>query len=95
MWEAVIPECEPRAIREVERCAGLVEQVAAQTRLRASGTTPDGSTRVVSLHYPDALPIAKGPPGRPVEFGYKAQVVDSDDGLVLDHGVVIGNPPES
>ena len=84
-----------RAIAELERCAGLVEQIAAQTRLRASGVTPDGSTRVVSLHDPDARPIAKGRLGRPVEFGYKAQVVDNQDGLVLDHGVVIGNPPDA
>jgi IS5 family transposase len=38
----------------------------------------------VSLHDPDARPIAKGRLGRPVEFGYKAQVVDNRDGIVLD-----------
>ena len=32
----------------------------------------------VSLHDPDARPIAKGRLGRPVEFGYKAQVLDND-----------------
>jgi len=84
-----------RGIAELERCAGLVEQIAAQTRQRVAGTTPDGSTRVVSLHDPDARPIAKGRLGRPVEFGDKAQVVDNEDGLVLDHVVVIGNPPDA
>ncbi len=84
-----------RAIAELERCAGLVEQIAAQTRLRASGVTPDGSTRVVSLHDPDARPIAKGRLGKPVEFGYKAQVVDNDDGVVLDHNLEQGNPPDA
>jgi IS5 family transposase len=33
---------------------------------------PDGATRLVSLHDPDARPIRKGRIGRPVEFGYKA-----------------------
>ena len=34
--------------------------------------------------------------GKPVEFGYKAQVVDNADGVVLDHRVVIGgNPPDA
>lgn len=37
-------------------------------------------------------PTRKGRLGRPVEFGYKAQVLDNTDGIVLDHDVVIGNP---
>lgn len=60
-------------------------QIAAQTRQRAAGTTPAGATRRVSLHEPDARPIAKGRLGKPVEFGYKAHVTDNDDGVVLDH----------
>ena len=72
-----------------------VERIAAQTRLRIAGTTPEGSTRLVSLHDPDARPIAKGRLGKPVEFGYKAQVVDNDDGIVLDHNIEIGNPPDA
>ena len=80
---------------ELERTADLLERVAAQTRTRLSGAVPDGSTRVVSLHDPDARPIAKGRLGRPVEFGYKAQVVDNADGVVLDHHVVKGNPPDA
>ena len=59
------------------------------------GGVPDGSTRVVSLHDADARPIAKGRLGKPVEFGYKAQVVDNVDGVVLDHGVVVGNPADA
>jgi len=49
----------------------------------------------VSLHEPDARPICKGRLGRPVEFGYKAQVLDNADGLVLDHSVHIGNPADT
>ena len=47
-------------LAELERTAELVERIAAQTRVRLSGETPDGSTRIVSLHDPDARPIAKG-----------------------------------
>lgn len=82
-------------VTELERTADLLEKVATQTRTRLAGTVPDGSTRVVSLHDPDARPIAKGRLGRPVEFGYKAQVVDNADGVVLDHHVVRGNPPDA
>jgi IS5 family transposase len=83
------------AVDALERTADRVERVAAQTRQRINGTTPDGATRLVSLHDPDARPIAKGRLGKPVEFGYKAQVVDNEDGVVLDHNVEIGNPPDA
>ena len=58
------------------------------------GPCPDGATRRVSLHDRDARPIAKGRLGRPVEFGYKAQVIDNDDGVILDHTLQQGNPPD-
>jgi transposase, IS5 family len=48
----------------------------------------------VSLHDGDARPIAKGL-GKPVEFGYKAQLVDNDDGIILDHNIELGNPPDA
>jgi len=82
-------------IADLEHTADLLERVAAQTRVRLAGEVPDGSTRVVSLHDPDARPIAKGRLGRPVEFGFKAQVIDNADGIVLDHHVVRGNPPDA
>jgi IS5 family transposase len=50
---------------------------------------------LVSLHDPDARAIAKGRINRPVEFGYKAQVVDNEDGIVLDLDVRQGNPPDA
>jgi transposase, IS5 family len=75
--------------------AHRVAQIAEQTRRRLGGEVPDGATRLVSLHDPDARPIRKGRLGKPVEFGYKAQVVDNDDGVVVDHNIEIGNPPDA
>jgi IS5 family transposase len=77
---------------------GLVEatrQIAVQTRQRLRGETPDGSKRRVSLHDPDARPIAKGRLGKPVEFGHKAQLVEGDDGVIVDHTVEQGNPADA
>jgi IS5 family transposase len=56
---------------------------------------PDGASRVVSFHDKDARPIRKGRIGVPVEFGYKAQMVDNSDGLVLDYHLVQGNPSDA
>jgi IS5 family transposase len=82
-------------VDELEATIVAARAVAAQTRVRLSGDTPNGATRVVSLHDPDARPIAKGRLGKPVEFGYKAQVVDNAQGIVLDHSVMVGNPPDA
>jgi len=79
----------------LEVTAERVERIARQTRQRLEGIVPDGATRLVSLHDPDARPISKGRIGKPVEFGYKAQVLDNEDGVVLDHNVEIGNPPDA
>jgi transposase, IS5 family len=83
-------------VEELDQTAQRVATVAAQTRQRVvDGETPDGATRIVSLHDPDARPIRKGRLGHPVEFGYKAQLVDNPDGIVLDWRVEQGNPPDA
>jgi len=83
------------AVVTLARTAELTRRVAAQTRQRLAGHTPDGATRVVSLHDADARPIVKGRLGRPVEFGYKAQLVDNEDGVIVDHNVEAGNPSDA
>jgi IS5 family transposase len=80
---------------DLEITADRVAQIAEQTERRLCGEVPEGATRLVSLHDPDARPIRKGRLGKPVEFGYKAQVVDNEDGVVLDHNVEVGNPPDA
>jgi transposase, IS5 family len=84
-----------RAVNDLTELLAATRRIAAQTRQRLSGLTPDGATRRISLHDPDARPIAKGRLGKPVEFGHKAQVCDNDDGIVLDHDVQPGNPPDA
>ena len=72
-----------RLRRAADDLAGLLKvttTIAAQARQRLAGDMPDGASRQVSLHDADARPIAKGRLGKPVEFGYKAQVTDNDDG---------------
>jgi transposase, IS5 family len=87
-----------RVRRMIEDLAVLVERtrrVIDQSRARVGGEQPAGATRLVSLHEPDARPIRKGRLGKPVEFGYKAQVVDNSDGLIVDHSVHVGNPSDT
>jgi transposase, IS5 family len=83
-------------VERLDQTAQRVAKVAAQTRQRVvDGEVPDGASRIVSLHDPDARPIRKGRLGRPVEFGYKAQLVDNPDGIVVDWMVEQGNPSDA
>jgi IS5 family transposase len=84
-----------RAVNELAVIIQRASRVITQARVRLAGGKPDPATRLVSLHDPDARPIAKGRLSRPIEFGYKAQIVDNADGIVLDHTVEAGNPPDA
>ena len=84
-----------RAINVLDTLVGRTERVVAQTRSRLAGVMPESASRVVSLHDVDARPIRKGRLGKPVEFGYKAQIVDNADGVILDHNVEVGNPADA
>jgi transposase, IS5 family len=84
-----------RAVNDLSDLVDATRQIAAQTRQRLLGQTPDGARRRVSLHDPDARPMAKGRLGKPVEFGHKAQVVEGDDGVIVDHNVEQGNPADA
>jgi transposase, IS5 family len=83
-----------RALDELAVTIGRTATIIAQTRSRLAGQLPASATRVVSLHDPDARPIRKGRLDRPVEFGFKAQVTDNDDGIVLDYAVEYGAAPD-
>jgi IS5 family transposase len=84
-----------RAINDLETIVARSQRIIAQTRSRLDGVMPDSATRLVSLNDPDARPIRKGRLGKPVEFGYKAQLLDNADGVILDHTVEIGNPADA
>jgi IS5 family transposase len=84
-----------RAVDDLARTLRHTATVVAQTRSRLAGVMPDSATRLVSLHDPDARPIRRGRLGHPTEFGYKAQVVDNDDGVIVDHTVEPGNPADA
>jgi IS5 family transposase len=84
-----------RAVNDLAATIDVTAVVVGQARSRLAGVMPDAATRVVSLHDRQARPIVRGRLGKPVEFGYKAQVVDNDDGVIVDHTVEQGNPADA
>jgi IS5 family transposase len=83
-----------RALNDLAATVQRTATIVAQTRSRLAGQMPGSATRLVSLHDPDARPIRKGRIDKPVEFGYKAQVIDNDDGIVVDYSVEYGAAPD-
>jgi len=83
-----------RALGELAVTIERTHTIVAQTRSRLAGQLPPSAARLVSLHDPDARPIRKGRIDRPVEFGYKAQVTDNDDGIILDYAIEYGAAPD-
>jgi transposase, IS5 family len=84
-----------QAVNDLAAIMDKAQRVVTQARSRLTGVMPDSASRLVSFHDPDARPIRKGRLGKPVEFGYKAQVVDNADGVILDHSVEMGNPADA
>lgn len=84
-----------RAVNDLTELLNATRQIVAQpaSGSRASLRTGrvDGSACTTVM----PAPITKGRLGKPVEFEHKAQVVDNDDGIVLDHTVQQGNPPDA
>ncbi len=80
-----------RLAERLERTQDLLGRVIAQHRsvLRGEVHIPD---RVVSIADPDARPIVKGKLGKPVQFGYKTQIIEAEGGFVTDYR---GNPPDA
>jgi IS5 family transposase len=84
-----------RLRRALDDLAVTIERTATVVaRTRLAERMPDGSDPAGQPHDPDARPIRKGRIDRPVEFGYKAQVSDNDDGIVLDYAVECGAAPD-
>jgi IS5 family transposase len=84
-----------RAVTDLAATLQVTAVLAGQARSRLAAVMPDAARRVVSLHDLDARPIVRGRLGKPVEFGYKAQLVDNPDGIIVDHTVEQGNPADA
>ena len=83
-----------RAVNDLTDLLAATRRIAAQTRQRLAGTTPERGD-------PAGQPARRRRPARSRRAGSasrsssatKGQVVDNDDGVVLDHDLEQGNPP--
>ena len=83
-----------RLIGELDETIVRTHRLLWQARQRLAGNRaiPD---RLVSLSDPDARPIRKGKPRSPTEFGYTMLVAEDERGVIADHQLQRGNPPDA
>jgi transposase, IS5 family len=83
-----------RLVGELEETITATQRLLAQTDQRLAGNRviPD---RLVSLSDPDARPIRKGKPRHPTQFGYTLLLAEEERGVIADHQLQQGNPPDA
>jgi IS5 family transposase len=83
-----------RLVEELAETIAATGRLLAQTdeRLTGNRVIPD---RLVSLAGPDARPIRKGKPRQPTQFGYSLLLAEDERGIVADHQLQRGNPPDA
>ena len=84
-----------RLVSELETTIGRTQQVIGQTRTRLAGQTPDGATRLVSLHDPDAAPSSKDAWASRWSSATRPRPPTTPNGVVLDYLVQVGNPADA
>jgi IS5 family transposase len=90
---AVLDQAAAHRVAQVEEALQDLQTVIRQSRAATAGERiPD---RMVSVADPDARPIKKGKLGKPVQFGYKVQIMEAENGFVTDYSVSTGNPPDA
>lgn len=80
-------------IEKIDAAINVATRIVEQTRnvLKGSKRIPD---RIISVVDQQARPIVKGKVGRKVEFGYKFQIEEVENGFVTGYDVYVGNPSD-
>jgi len=79
--------------QEIEHYCQLAEQVLNQTRRRVlEGETVPASEKIFSIFEPHTDMIKRGKVNKPVEFGHKVFLAESQQGLITHYEILEGNP---
>ena len=79
--------------QEIDQYCQLADQVLDQTRRRVlQGETVPASEKIFSIFEPHTDMIKRGKVNKPVEFGHKVFLAESEQGLITHYEILEGNP---
>jgi transposase, IS5 family len=79
--------------QEIEHYCQLADKVLNQTRRRVlEGETVAASEKIYSIFEPHTDMIKRGKVNKPVEFGHKVFLAESEQGLITNYEILDGNP---
>jgi IS5 family transposase len=79
--------------QEIEHYCQLADKVLNQTRRRVlEGETVPASEKIYSIFEPHTDMIKRGKVNKPVEFGHKVFLAESEQGLITHYEILEGNP---
>jgi len=79
--------------QEIEHYCQLADKVLNQTRRRVlEGETVPASEKIYSIFEPHTDMIKRGKVNKPVEFGHKVFLAESEQGLITDYQILEGIP---
>lgn len=91
-----VPKGTRRAVNVVTKVLATVAALVHQATQRARHRPVPASDKRVSLHDTDARPMRKGTTKhKGTQFAYTGEVTEDNGGLVVDHEIHIGQPPDA
>jgi IS5 family transposase len=79
--------------QEIEQYCQLADKVLNQTRRRVlEGETVPASEKIYSIFEPHTDMIKRGKVNKPVEFGHKVFLAESEQGFITEYEILEGNP---
>jgi len=84
-----------RAVDDLSDLVQATRQIAAQTRQWLAGQTRTGPLGESACTTPTPARSPRAAWAHRWSFGHKAQIVEGDDGVIVDHNVEQGNPADA
>jgi IS5 family transposase len=81
--------------QELEHYVPLVQKVISQTKERVFNGNRHVAGKILSLFEPHSVPIRKGKPHKPTEFGRLIRIDEVEGGIIANYEVYEGNPADT